>query len=137
MNLQQRYMQQALEHVLPLAGEDDALKTAYGALCHQLPILVLTHGLPLTAAFVDAKAIGTAPRAEAFARIRTHLIATLDEQSEATSLSSLLAGRNSAAMQMLDTTTILDAWVFYKRFAVSLLGVQAGDDLSDTETVQP
>jgi CRISPR-associated protein Cmr5 len=137
MNIQQQYMKQALDHVTPLVNADDELKTAYGALCHQIPILVLTNGLSLTASFIDAKAGETSARARAFKLAQEHLIATLDHAGATPDLAALLAQRQGAGLHMLDTMTIIDAWAYYKRFAVSLLGVQAGEDESESELELP
>lgn len=126
MSLQQRYMAQALTDVRGVLSQSEEVQTAYGALCHQIPILVLTNGLALTAAWVDAKSEGDSDRAAAFGHMRRHLKGALDARAAETRLSAVVARLDRNGEYMLATFTILDAWAFHKRFAVSLLGVDPG-----------
>ena len=120
MNLQLEYMKKALAAVQGVSTSSAPIRKTYGALCHQIPILVLTNGLGLTAAFVEAKAASEEP----YRLIKEHLAGVLGAGPNV-NLSTHIKGRTSEEY-MLDTFTILDAWVYYKRFAVSLLGVEAG-----------
>jgi CRISPR-associated protein Cmr5 len=131
MSLQLDYMKQALADVQDVRGNhDEKIWKPYGALCHQIPIFVLTNGLALTAAFVDAKAGASQP----FTLVRGHMIHALG--GGANTLTGVLDRTNRADDQyMLDTFTILDAWVYYKRFAVSILDVEPGtvDDALESQ----
>ena len=64
------------------------------------------------------------------------LLTTLGAPATATMMSDFIAGRSDPALHMLDTMTLIDAWAYYKRFAVSILGVEAGEDSEPIETQQ-
>ena len=134
-SLQQEYLNRALTDVQAVKDGQHStnVQKAYGSLCHQVPVWVLTNGLALTAAFVDSKATGASEQARAFKLMRTHLIGALGGGSNDANLSALVNRR--AASYQLDTLAVLDAWAFYKRFAVSLLDVKAGSrDAIDDDT---
>ena len=135
----QRLMRQALAHVTAVQaydqqrGADKQLARAYGGWCHRIPILVLTNGLCQTVAFLEDKASGQESpggyQKEACRLVRAHLAQVLgidhaDRLAQKVSEAPLPA-------YMHQTRLILNAWVYYKRFAVSLLGVEVGD--VDTE----
>lgn len=127
MSLQLDHMKRALADVRDVRdNHDEKLWKPYGALCHQIPVFVLTNGLALTAAFVDAKAGGGSPQAKAFKLMQGHLIRALGGGDTTTLSGALNAPKPADEQYMLDTFTILDAWVYYKRFAVSVLEVEPG-----------
>lgn len=123
MTRQQRYLSEALKRVQSMAGKGDSAKI-YGGLCHTFPILLLTNGLCQTLAFIEDKAAGKPPRADAYRALHSHIAATLDVTEQ-----RLLPEVKDAnlAEYLRSTRTLLDAWVYYKRFAVSILGVNSAD----------
>lgn len=109
----QEAMALAHRRVSEVIGEPYA-KT-YGSLCHNFPIMVLTSGLCQAVAFSDAKSA----KEKAHARILDDVSAIL--QRDARDVATV-----SADEYILMTRRVLDAWIYYKRFAVSVLGVEGG-----------
>lgn len=125
MSRQQEYMGKALARVRDIQANpavSDKARKDFGALCHQIPALVLANGLGLTVAFLQAKSSGAT---DGFGLARGAIAELI--APNANDLNDHLVNRSGQGY-MLDTFTVLDAWVFYKRFAVSLLGVEAGAD---------
>jgi len=124
----QKYFGQALDHVQAVVKENKEVQNVYGGLCHKFPILVLTCGLCQAVAFVESKAIRDDDRGKAYRLLRRHVAAVLG-LTEATLLSDV---RKAALTEyMRHTRRIRQAWVYYKRFAVSLLEVPSAAGLSD------
>ncbi len=96
---------------------------AYGRLCHNFPIMVLTCGLCQAVAFSLAKAAdsekGDVGRKKAHERL-------LENVQEITSATSDDIWGCSASEYILHTRRVLGAWIYYKRFAVSILDVKEG-----------
>lgn len=122
MSRQLEYMKQAHADVQAVQRDAQADHTAYGALCHQVPIYVLTNGLALTAAYIESKANGNNPHG-----LVKHHLARVIEVPDRQALSAYVAGL-STERYMLATFAVLDAWTFYKRFAESILNVKPGAD---------
>lgn len=121
MNLQQTYMGNALKHVKEVEQKSPDVQSIYRGLTHQIPAYVLTNGLALTVAFITAKSKGDDDRAKAYKLIGEHIKATLFPQGGNQSLNQLVQ-----QSEIVTTTfTLLDAWVYYKRFAVSFLADDA------------
>ncbi len=141
MTRRQRYLGQALDHIREmeaLQGERaDTTRTIYGGLCHTLPILVRTNGLSQTIAFIQEKS-GSADEArrDAYHALQGHIAQTLGVDTA----DQLLAAVHEATLTeyQRQTRTLLEAWVYYKRFATSFLGVLPGDQADEVleEVVQ-
>jgi CRISPR-associated protein Cmr5 len=124
----QRYLDTALAHVEAVrdaTAPGDERRQIYGGLCHSFPVLVRTNGLCQALAFVAAKAAAAGndvpARAWAYRQLRTHVREVLGLSSD-----PLQAARTADLTDYLRyTRTILDAWVYYRRFAVSVLEVEA------------
>ncbi|MGH2533306.1 MAG: type III-B CRISPR module-associated protein Cmr5 [Thermomicrobiales bacterium] len=129
MTRQQQDLARALDHISQLE-DDETLRKTYGSLCHGFPILIRTNGLCQTLAFCFEKKSGDDVRARAYQRLWSHIAATLGHQNEATLLNHVRQVSN--AEYLFYTRRLMEAWVYYKRFAVSLLGVTAGE-----QDVQP
>ncbi len=101
----------------------------YGGLCHSFPVMVRTCGLCQAVAFSVAKAgEGKTDREKAHTLLLEHVGRVLNVQGNL-----LKAVRDASAGQyMLYTRRILTAWVYFKRFAESILNVtsaaEAGGD---------
>ncbi|MBI3977283.1 MAG: type III-B CRISPR module-associated protein Cmr5 [Chloroflexi bacterium] len=123
MTRQQQYLLAAMQHIELMTQSDRAVKDIYGGLCHTLPVLIRTNGLCQTLAFVEEKASGNGERARAYQALRTHVAATIGIEP-----SQLLDRIRSADLgdYLRYTRTLLEAWVYYKRLAVSILEVEAG-----------
>ena len=99
-------------------------KDIYGGLCHKLAPLIRQNGLCQVVAFVNEKATGKGDRVAAYTRLQDDIAHTLNQGSAAALLQRVQNA--SSAQYMLDTRLILESWAYYKRFAVSVLGVESG-----------
>ncbi|MDQ3693839.1 MAG: type III-B CRISPR module-associated protein Cmr5 [Chloroflexota bacterium] len=126
MTRQQRSMAQALRHVQaprddPGAGE----AAAFGGLCHRFPILLRTNGLMQTLVFVDQKRGGQGGRQQAYDRLLAGIAESVQgEGSDPRRLLETVQGM-SLREYMHATRVLLDTWVYYKRFAESILNVRS------------
>jgi CRISPR-associated protein Cmr5 len=127
MTRRQALLAQALRHVQALP-DDAAVRRVYGGLCHTLPVLVRRNGLCQTVAFLNAKAGDGSPQKRAYTLLCDHLAVTLRQSSPA--LLPYVAGL-SLAEYVQATRTVLAASEFYKRFAVSMLGVESADQAEE------
>lgn len=118
----QEYAAQIFEQVKQV-GEDERKK--YGSLAHRLPVLIRTAGLAQALAFVEARG-GAAGR-----KLLRDIAAVVNEVNE----EKLLARSRTAELPeyMLLTRNVLAALAWYKRFAQSVLGVEAGADREGVE----
>jgi len=142
---QQRMMAKAIADVQQVLQADEPVQQIYGRLCHKFPVLVRTCGLCQAMAFIETKvpASGTAPgewkpRERAYHTLRQHVFGLLQAEghgagiADVTALSAGIAGTtNRPGWDMytytLATRLLLRGWIFYKRFAQSILHVDASD----------
>jgi CRISPR-associated protein Cmr5 len=92
----------------------------YGVICHNFPIMVRTCGLCQAVAFSAAKAKSDGHRAEAHKRILADVQAITRKTPE--QIAEL-----PVEEYMLQTRRLLAAWIYYKRFAESILGAKPGE----------
>jgi CRISPR-associated protein Cmr5 len=120
----QRYSSTAFSQIELFAGNltDDQRETAkkkYGSMAHKFPVLVRTAGLAQAVAFVEARG-NDDQRA-----LMNHLAITVGKTDRKALYE---ATRNAGLLEyMLLTRQVLEASVWFKRFAESVLDVQAGD----------
>ena len=122
---QQHHMSLALDHITEVAGHPEGVRTIYGGLCHSFPIVVRSCGLCQALAFVAAKAAPSTERGTAHTLLRGHIAAAFALQPGKL-LDTIRAAEMPAYMR--HTRTVLDAWIFYKRFAVSILKVESAQE---------
>ena len=129
--LSQSTMQQALDLVREVATKPQKVREIYGNLCHEFPVLVRTCGLCQAIAFCADKAQSDEKaRAEAYQLLLQHIGKVLGVETNGTGgaddplLTKILQA--STTEYMLHTRRVLQAWVYFKRFAVSVLGVKTG-----------
>jgi CRISPR-associated protein Cmr5 len=103
--------------------ENEKARTVYGGLCHNFPVLVLGCGLCQALAFVEDKAEGGTPQAAAHKLVLAHAARLLGAADRGALMTRVRTGDVSG--YMLDTRRVLSAWVYWKRFAVSVLNVEA------------
>lgn len=98
----------------------------YGTMAHKLPILIRTAGLVQALAFVAAKGSGT----PAWRQYLEDVAQTVDAQLDAQTLieNSQKAGLNE---YILLTRRVSQATLWYKRFAESILKVEASDQMDE------
>ncbi len=118
----QRDMKLALDLVSGLERADQETKNIYGGLCHNFPVMVMQSGLCQAVAFSADKASGDGNRAKAHQKLLEHVGAILEIKGDL--LPSLQTA--PALTYMHHTRRVLDSWVFFKRFARSVLKVEAG-----------
>lgn len=131
---QQRLMQTALDHVDEVKGKGEGVRSIYGGLCHRLPVLIRTCGLCAALAFVHSKSQDRSGdgRSEAHRLLLEHCRAILKNHAG-------LGIGNGSGRELINTVqgldvrgyvlaqrVLLEALVFHKRFAESVLGVEPG-----------
>lgn len=114
-------MKKALELVSGLERESEEVKNIYGGLCHSFPILVRQSGLCQALAFSKEKARKEDSRGRAHALLLAHVAQVLGVDD------ALKAVQQTDAIGYMHyTRRVLSAWVYFKRFAASVLGVHTG-----------
>jgi CRISPR-associated protein Cmr5 len=133
-NRKQRVFRTVHERITGIASPANtapaAAKQVFGNLCHSVPVLLGTNGLVQTIAFVEDK-IGDQPpekrgdRERAYELLRDEIAHLLDLPPA----DLLTRVRESDVLQYQRyTRTVLDAWIYYKRFAVTVLHVPPGGE---------
>jgi len=133
MTRQQHYLTRALDDIMAVkqGGYAEEVGKIYGGLCHSFPVLVRACGLCQALAFVEAKAGDSKGNwAQAYTLLRQHVAGQLgtDDPLDTIAKADMLT-------YLRYTRTILSAWVYYKRFAVSILKVESAS--TDGEEVGP
>lgn len=126
MTRQQKMMQIAIDHVRSVPAGD---KDKYGGLCHNFPVMIRQCGLCQAVAFLASK------NEQAHQLILQHAQEQLGivPQQNAASFARTISGWN-ATTYALKTRLIMQALVFYKRFAESILDVDAAGAGAALET---
>ncbi|CUU08152.1 CRISPR-associated protein, Cmr5 family [Armatimonadetes bacterium GBS] len=122
----QQDMEQALACVHKVKEESEKVRQIYGGLCHSFPVLVRTCGLCQAIAFSADKAQSDEQaRAKAHQLLLEHVAQILGLPHQ-NLLDEIL--KADAATYLRHTRRVLSAWVYFKRFAVSILKVQSGGE---------
>jgi CRISPR-associated protein Cmr5 len=118
----QQDMELAARLVQEVRKEDKETQQIYGGLCHSFPVMVRTCGLCQAIAFSKAKAgDGKDARERAHTLLLQHVQKLLALNGDV-----LPAVREASASEyMLYTRRLLTAWVYFKRFAESVLEVKS------------
>jgi len=118
----QQDMELAARLVQDVRSQDKETQQIYGGLCHSFPVMVRTCGLCQALAFSQAKAgEGKDAREKAHRLLLEHVQKVLSLNGDI-----LPAVREASASQyMLYTRRVLTAWVYFKRFAESILEVKS------------
>ena len=97
-----------------------AERRKYGSMAHKLPVLVRTAGLAQALAFVDARG----------EEVHRQLLLDLAETVGYSAAKSLIGDSRGLAFYeyMRLSQKVMAALLWYKRFAQSVLGVEAGED---------
>ncbi len=120
----QYYSQQAYQHISQLNLADPTQEKLYGSICHQFPIMLLRTGLAQSVAFLWVKAESGKPAYEKFMQHLSSITGVEDENYS--ELQQRIQQMNLDEYRRT-TRIILDACIWYKRFAESQLNVQAGE----------
>lgn len=116
---EQKYAASAYKAVSALTGKKED-KQSYGSMAHKLPVLIHTAGLAQALAFVDARG-KTSQR-----QLLTDLAGTIGKASKEELLASARNAELSEYMHL--TQQAMDALLWYKRFAQSILDVDASTE---------
>lgn len=116
----QKDMEAAFNLVTEVSNKGDDVKKIYGGLCHSFPVMVRTCGLCQAIAFSQDKATPDSDRGKAHSLLLKH-VATLIGLQPDSLLGEVL--KVDARQYMFYTRRILSAWIYFKRFAVSILKV--------------
>jgi CRISPR-associated protein Cmr5 len=116
--LDQQYADRVREQVLEIKKDADYKK--YGAMAHKLPILIYTAGLLQALEFVNSRGEPIQQR------LLENLAQTVARQDIATFLNAVRAANLSGYMRLTQRT--LAALLWYKRFAQSILEVDASEE---------
>jgi CRISPR-associated protein Cmr5 len=116
----QRYAARIFEQVSEFRDAPEAQREKYGAVAHRLPVLVRTAGLAQALAFVDSRG------SDEQKKLLDHLAVVVNERDA----QSLLTRSRTAELPdyMRLTRNVLAALVWFRRFAQSVLGVEAGEE---------
>lgn len=127
--LSQKYAAKAYERVIDITKQDEKYQKKYGTMAHKLPILVHTAGLVQALAFVAAK--GSGEKSGAWRQYLEDIAKTVDAQLDAEALlvESQKAGLNEYIWL---TRRVSRAALWYKRFAESILKVEASEQMDET-----
>ncbi len=116
----QKYAADAYNKVFAAKQNKKEFYEKYGTMAHKLPILIRTAGLAQALWFVESRG------KDAQKQLLDDLAKTVGKQEKA-----ILLNRAREAQlneYMLLTKQMMDALLWYKRFAQSVLGVQASDE---------
>lgn len=119
----QQRMTKAYEDV---SGVKDGLTDAtqvqrYGGLCHKVPVMIRTCGLCQTISFMESKKA----KEKSHERMLAHIAGVLG--LDAATLAEGVA-KLPTPEYMMKTRLLLEALVYYKRFAVSILNAEPDSD---------
>jgi CRISPR-associated protein Cmr5 len=103
--------------------EKDPKKKQYGSMAHKLPVLIQTAGLVQALSFVQAKS--TSKSGKALEILLNDLAQTLEFANGQALVSESREAELSKYLYL--TKRCLAALLWYKRFAQSVLGVEAGE----------
>jgi len=124
MTRSQKHAQGIAGQVKEVQARPRKIQKQYGSLCHRFPIMVLRNGLAQAVGFLAAKSQSDGSTAHGL--LLAHLAAHLSSNANAASYQIHVNQANIAAYRRM-TREALAAAVWYKRFAESLLKVDASD----------
>lgn len=134
----QRYAEKIFEQVSEFKRQHPQPKNnklrEYGSMAHKLPVLIRTAGLAQALAFVAAS------KKTPHQQLLTDLAQAIAHQTGDQQISTQLLDKSRTEPlgdYMKLTREALSALLWYKRFAQSVLDVEAGDEPAENETAQP
>lgn len=116
----QRYAAKVFEQVEPLAQRDKAYRDKYKSMAEKLPALIRSAGLAQALAFVEAKAA----KEEAWVDLLDHLAHTIGYAGRASLSAASRSPQCTFSVYLRLTNETLEALLWYKRFAQSVLDVE-------------
>jgi len=117
----QKYATKAFEQVSDVfRNMSEVNRKKYGAMAHKLPVLIRTAGLAQALAFVDSRS------EEPQKRLLEHLAEAVGAGTKADLLNRSRTALLAEYMRL--TQEVVAALLWYKRFAQSVLGIEAGEE---------
>ncbi|MFD3164297.1 type III-B CRISPR module-associated protein Cmr5 [Herpetosiphon sp. NSE202] len=127
----QKFASVIYQQIQDIKQQSVANQKRYGVIAHKLPILIRTAGLAQALVFISSrskkKELG---KDDEFSLFLTHLTKTINID---TSDIVEYAIKVDLSKYMYITQQILDALLWYKRFAQSVLGIEPTDQLDDEQ----
>jgi CRISPR-associated protein Cmr5 len=134
-----------VENIAKAEHKSESFRKIYGGLCHDFPVLIRMNGLAQATAYYVSKAAKTDERGQAYRLFLRH-------QANVLSVSAAPIGENNyshmldlvrgttttpvdALTYMQHTRRLLEAAVYFKRFAVSTLKVESSESVRTIEEV--
>jgi CRISPR-associated protein Cmr5 len=102
--------------VREVSQQKGEVQEIYQTLCQGFPVMVRTCGLCQSIVFSADKASGDGPRAEAHKLLLLHVTAVLAVEDLVSSIRDA-----DTVSYMLYTRQVLSAWIYFKRFSISIL----------------
>lgn len=119
---QQQYASSAHQKVEALQVQDKTFRTRYGSIAHRLPVLIRSAGLAQALAYVDARG------KEEGQRLLDDLAAVVGVEGVKNRNDLISRSRTTALLEyMYLTDQCLDALLWFKRFAQTILKVEPGE----------
>ena len=121
---EQKYARQIHDQISKIDKSDKKYNTKYGSMAHKLPILVRTAGLAQALAFADTR---DQPQKDLLGDLAETVLGTNMEVKDL-----LKQSRESPMLEYMRLTQdVMLALTWYKRFAQSILGVDASEDADE------
>lgn len=119
---QQQYASSAHQKVVALQGRDNTFRTRYGSIAHRLPVLIRSAGLAQALAYVDARGKDEGQQ------LLDDLAVVVDVEGVKNRNDLISRSRTTALLEyMYLTDQCLDALLWFKRFAQTILKVEPGE----------
>ena len=116
----QNYAAAVFEQMEPLAQRNQAYRDKYKSMAEKLPVLIRTAGLAQALAFVEAKAV----KEQAWGDLLDHLACTVGHTNRSSLSAASRSPRSTLGAYTRLTSQTLEALLWYKRFAQSLLDAE-------------
>lgn len=137
---QHRYAEQAYIGINEVKKSHSDLVNEYGQLCHRFPSLILTNGLRLAYIFFEKKSSSPGdPKAKAYRLYLDHMRAAVlggDKWEEGLGLNPSLKSMQTSSSQLSYlhlSRNVLQASVWFKRYAEAILKVEQSSDTMSSE----
>lgn len=129
MTRSQELMKLAEAQVREVAAMSEQVKKIYGGLCHEFPVMVRMCGLCQAVAFsLDKAGNNQTDRERAHELLLQHVAQVLGV--DRARLAQYIWNLNTVEY-MLATRQLVEAWLFFKRFAVSILKVKSAKEAQE------
>ncbi len=121
----QKFAEPIFKQISEIKKLSEIKQKKYGSMAHKLPVLIRTSGLVQALAFVEARGDDT----------QRMLLTDIASAVELDDKDMLLrrSREDSLGEYMRLTQQVMGALLWYKRFAQSVLNVELGDEVDDTE----